>query len=69
MSSGKQAAAHVLEVTALCRYPPESVVESSGVTRALNQGGKSSWRGPLAKTQKKLRNDSESLDVMNVHTR
>jgi len=39
MSSGKQAAAHVLEVTALCRYPPESVVESSGVTRALNQGG------------------------------
>jgi len=43
---------------------------TSGVTWGLSQEGQSlPERGPLAENQKKLRNDSESLDVVNVHTR
>ena len=50
---------------------------SSGVTRGLSQGGQSlaegcslvTVGGPLAKIQKKVRYDSESLDVVCVHIR
>jgi len=42
---------------------------SSGVTRCLSQGGQGlAEGGPPAKAQKKLRNDSESLDVVDVYT-
>jgi len=41
----------------------------SGITRGLSQEGQSlAEGGPLVKTQKKVRNDSESLDVVDVHT-
>ena len=49
---------------------------TSGVTRGLSHGRQSRAEGdplitiggPPAKTQKYLRNDSKSLDVVNVHT-
>ena len=41
---------------------------TGGVKGGLSQGGKLSWRGPLAKTQKKVKNESESLDVVDVYT-
>jgi len=47
----------------------QSLTLISGVTRGLTLGGKLSWNGPLAKTQKKVKKDSESLDVVDVCTR
>jgi len=42
---------------------------SSDVTRGLSQGGESlAEGGSLAKMQKKLRYDSEALDVVDVNT-
>jgi len=62
-------------VWALVRCPKSALVpgyvdKSSGVTRSLSKRGQSLTEGnPLAKTQKNLRIDSESLDVVNVYTR
>jgi len=42
---------------------------SSGVTRVLSQGGKLGWRGPTSQhSEKKLRNDSCELDVVDIYT-